>query len=103
MKYNVLYTERANNDLRDIFKYIAYNLMSPEIAKNQINRIINEIDSLCEMPNRNPLYEKEIWRKKGLRKLVIDNFIAFYFVNENKKEVIVISIMYAGRNIEELL
>ena len=31
--WEVVYTEHAENDLRDIFEYIAFSLLEPEIAK----------------------------------------------------------------------
>ena len=32
MKYDVTFTEQAENDLRGIFEYIAFELLSPENA-----------------------------------------------------------------------
>ena len=38
MKYDVTFTEQAENDLRGIFEYIAFDLLSPENAAGQLDR-----------------------------------------------------------------
>ena len=103
MKFNVIYSDRALNDLRNIHRYIAVELLAPDAAKNVSNKIMDEIDALDEMPNRNPLYEKEPWHSRGLRKLIVGNFVAFYLPMEEQKQVLVITIMYGKRNIAKIL
>ena len=39
MKYDVTFTEQAENDLSGIFEYIAFDLLSPENAAGQLDRI----------------------------------------------------------------
>lgn len=43
MKYDVTFTEQAENDLRGIFEYIAFDLLSPENAAGQLDRIEEKI------------------------------------------------------------
>lgn len=102
-EWTVVYTEQAERDLRSIFEYIAFSLLEPEIAKNQVRRIIDAVAKLNEMPLRYQLHEKEPWHSKGLRVLPIDNYLAFYLPVEAKMTVAVIRIMYGGRDIEEQL
>ncbi|QGU00414.1 Death on curing protein, Doc toxin [Candidatus Syntrophocurvum alkaliphilum] len=103
MKWNVVYTEQAEQDLRSIFEYIAFALLEPEIAKNQSRRIMDAIAKLNKMPKRYHLYEKEPWYSKGLRVLPVDNYLVFYLPVESKTTVVIIRIMYGGRKIEEQL
>lgn len=42
MKYNIVFEEIAENDLRDIFKYICNRLHEPEIAV-RIYRLLKKI------------------------------------------------------------
>lgn len=98
--WKVLYTEQAERDLREIFEYIAFSLLEPEIAKKQARRIINRIAKLNVMPLRYPLYEKEPWNSKGLRVLPVDNYLAFYLPVESQNAVVIIRIMYGGRDID---
>lgn len=103
MKYKILFTEQAELDLRDIYQYIAYTLIEPKIALRQLNRIEKCILSLEEMPERFKLFEKEPWHSRGLRQMLVDNFIVFYIPSAEKKIVTVIrvlgSLMYIDKNL----
>jgi len=101
--WQVVYSEQATMNLRNIYEYIAYDLLVPETAKRQARRIMDAIEALNDMPERSPLYEKEPWRSRGLRKLIVDYYIAFYLPIEKSNQILITSIMYGGRNIEELI
>jgi toxin ParE1/3/4 len=103
MSYNIIYTKEAEQDLVDIFEYIAKNLLVMETAKKQTKRIMRAIDGLNEMPMRHKLYEDEPWHSKGLRILPVDNYLVFYMVLEEGNTVAIVRIMYGGRNIEQQL
>ena len=103
MSWLVQYSERARQDLREIYEYIAYTLMIPETASGQTAQIIKEIRSLKEMPLRHRLYDDEPWYTQGLRFFPVNNYLVFYLTNETKRSVTVIRIMYGGREIREQL
>ena len=103
MKFEVIYSDRALNDLRNIYRYIAIDLLAPEVAQRISNHIMAQIESLEEMPSRCPLYDKEPWHSRGLRKLIIDNFIAFYLPIEKKRQVLVVTVMYGKRDVANIL
>lgn len=103
MNWEVVYTDRASADLEEIFRYISFDLQEPEIAKRQVIRILDSIEDLVIMPKRNPLYDKEPWYSRGLRKLNVDKFLAFYLTNSDLGEIVIIAIMYGGRDITKLL
>ena len=68
MKYKVMYTAGAKRDLRNIFRYISEELLAPENAAGQTERIMMAIRKLDTMPNRNRFYEEEPWHSRGLRR-----------------------------------
>ena len=43
---------QAEEDLREIFEYISFRLLSPENAAKQLERLESQILSLDEMPER---------------------------------------------------
>lgn len=102
-KWTIRYTETAFAELDGIYKYIAEELLVPEIAIGQTRRIMQAIASLDEMPLRNTLYDKEPWKSRGLRKMPVDNYMVFYCANEQTKEVAIMHIFYGGRNISRIL
>jgi len=56
--WDVVYTEHAERDLRDIYEYIAFSLLEPGTAKKQVRRILDAAARLDEMPLRFSIYEK---------------------------------------------
>lgn len=103
MIYKVYYSEKAENDLHSIFQYIAYSLSAPIAAKKQTYDIMEEISRLDENPLRYPLYKREPWRGKGLRFFSINNYVVFYLPEEDSNRVVIVRIMFGGRNIDKQL
>lgn len=62
MIFEVEISKQAENDLRGIFEYIAFELQAPENAAGQLDRLEDHILNLEKMPERyrkkeNPIYE----------------------------------------------
>ena len=103
MIFNVVYSSEARQDLRDIYEYIAYELLEPDTAAGQTNRIMKAARSLEQMPMRHRLYEEEPWHSQGLRFLPVDNYLIFYLPDETNNIVNIIRIMYDGRDVKRQL
>ena len=103
MKYKVMYTAGAKKDLRNIFRYISEELLAPENAAGQTERIMTAIRKLDTMPNRNRLYEEEPWHSRGLRSFPVDNYLVFYKTDGETEIVYVVRIMYGGRDVYKQL
>ena len=103
MKYQIFYTDFARHDLKNIHRYISESLVEPEIAAKLTNKIMKEIRSLDEMPQRYKLYDDEPWHSRGLRTLPVNNYLIFYLADEEKAVVTVIRIIYGGRDISKQL
>lgn len=103
MKYEIFYTNSAKQDIKSIYRYISESLVEPKIASKIINRIMKEIRSLDEMPQRHRLYQGEPWHSRGLRILPVNNYLIFYIANEETTIVTVIRIIYGGRDISKQL
>ena len=43
MKWKILYSARAKEDLQSIYEYIAYDLYEPDTAADQVRAIMNLI------------------------------------------------------------
>jgi len=103
MIWDVFYTESATKDLQGIYDYIAYDLLEPETAEDQANRILDAADSLEHMPMRHRLCDYEPWRTMGLRVIPVNNYLIFYLPDESLSSVAIIRIMYNRRDIEKNL
>lgn len=65
-----------------IYEYIAFKLLSPNIAKEQIQRIYRIVRSLDEMQLRFKLFEDEPLHSKGLQVTSTDHYLILYLPKE---------------------
>lgn len=103
MTYDVIVTEQADADLREIYEYITFELLSPDHASAQLDRLENAIVALEQFPDKHRLYEVGAWRDRGLHLMPVDNFLVFYVVDREKGVVTVIRVMYSGRDTDREL
>jgi len=80
-QYEVIISNKADDDMDGIYSYIAENLQEPVIAANQYNRIADTILSLEQMPDRIKLMNSEPEKSKGLRALYVDNYTVFFIIS----------------------
>jgi len=102
-KYKVGYSADALDDLREIYAYIANELLVPEIAAAQGGRIRKEVRLLDFMPARYALVEWEPWHSMKIHQLPVDNFIVYYLVDDAGMVVTVVRVFYGGRDIEGII
>ena len=100
--YRVEYSQEALVDIKSIYTYISQILHAPLTARRQVNRIRKEIRDLEAFPTRYVLVEWEPWASMKMYRLPIDNYIVFYFVDEQAMAVKIVRIVYGGRNLEDL-
>ena len=100
-KYNIEYSNDSKQDLIGIKQYIKYNLQEPETAQKLILKIRKEINSLKVNPEIYAIIDDDIIKKIEIRKLVVDNYIVFYRIND--KNIQIVRIMYGRRNWLNLL
>lgn len=103
MIFDVQISEQADRDLRGIFEYIAYELLAPENAAGQLDRLEEAIGKLDSMPEKYRRYEREPWLSRGLRVFPVDNYLVFYIPDMENHIVTVIRVMYGGRDIDKEL
>ena len=58
---------------------------------------------LSEFPLSCSFVEDKILENKGYRKLIVDNYIAFYIVNEQKKEVVIMRVLYGRQKYDNYI
>ena len=100
--YRVEYSQEALVDIKSIYTYISQILHAPLTARRQVNRIRKEIRDLEAFPTKYVLVEWEPWASMKIHRLPIDNYIVFYFVDEQAMAVKIVRIVYGERNLEDL-
>ncbi len=96
--YNVRISSLALEQMAEIRDYIIYQLQNPDAARNLIKEIRSDVGNLGQMPERFALVDEEPWRSRGLRKLIIRNFYAYYYVDQESMTVTVTAVTYARRD-----
>lgn len=99
--YKTHITDEALNDMESIYEYIAEELLAPDTAMGQYNRIADAIETLDQMPERIKLMESEPERTRGLRRLIVDNYAVFFIIADDV--VIVTNVLYGASDIENRL
>ncbi len=101
--YDLKFTLKASEDLEEIYIYISEKLSADTAAGNLLNKIEGSIMRLTDFPYSCSCVLDESLKSKGYRKLIIDNYIVFYLVNETEKQVIIMRILYGAQNYQGLL
>ena len=96
--YRVKITENARRDLRDTYSYINKELKVPEAAQRFYIDTLNSIYTLDKMPECYPIVRDERLAEKGYRQMLVKNHIVFYTIDNEKKIVIVMRILYGRRD-----
>ncbi len=103
MKYKILRTEKAEQQLRDIIFYIADDSKSIDIALNYLDKIEHAITQLEDFPNLGSIPKYAILRKQGYKVLIVERHLVFYKVNEDKKVVVIYAIVDGRREYKNLI
>lgn len=96
--YRVKITLQAYDNISKIIRYISHNLHSPDAASQLLDRIYEKAASLAHMPKRIALINEEPWGSKGIRKVSVNNFYIYFWIDEKNMMVQIISVIYSKRN-----
>ena len=96
--YNIVYLSDAKNDMIEVVSYIARDNI--QAAKRVKEKILKALAGLKQFPQRGKIPADVSLRMLGYRMLVIDNYIAFYMIHKENKQVRIIRILHGNRNYE---
>ena len=94
MGYEVKITTYALRQKQEIVRYISATLQSPENAAHWLNTMKEELASLSFMPARIPLTEEEPWHSQGIHKMVVKNFLVYFWIDTDHLCVWVTAVAY---------
>ncbi len=93
----------ARRDMVDIAKYIGVKRSNPEVAERLADKMIEAAEKLTDMPYKCPVYIPVKPLRHEYRKLIVQSYIMFYCVDEDKKLVTIARVVYFGKDYENLL
>ena len=101
--YKLEYLPVAQRDMVEIVRYISGELQNPTAAARLAMELVNAAESVLTFPYALPAYKPIRSLKREYRKILVQNFFVFYWVDEEKKLVTVARVVYAKRDISRLL
>ena len=102
-KYDVRIVHAAEQDLNQIFGYIADVLHEPEAAARLLLSFREAIASLHTLPFRQRPLKEEPYSALGVRRLFVGNYIIFYSAVEDNTTVQILRVLYKRREWQALL
>ena len=101
--YRLEYLPVAQKDMIEIVKYISEELQNPDAANPLATELIHAAESVITFPYAPPVYQPLRPLRHEYRKILVKNFLMFYWVDEEKKLVTIARVVYAKRDIRRLL
>ena len=96
-KYEIILAKSAKKDIEKIYQYIADNLKEPRIASKLMYKIKKSIFSLERLPYMHAEIHIKPHNKK-FRRLIINNYIVLYKIDEDKKIVSIYNVLYGKKD-----
>jgi len=103
MNYFPNITDLAEEDILSVVKYIKNSLKNPVAANNLLDEIERHEKNLEDNPYIYPLVNDDYLSEKGLRLIVIKNYLMFFIINEDNKIVNILRFLYGRRNWNNIL
>lgn len=103
MKYTIIRTDKADEQLRDIIFYIADDSGSIDMALSYLEKVENTIMILEDFPYSGSIPKYSILRKQGYRVLIVEKYLIFYKVNDNENVVVIYAIVDGRREYKNLI
>ena len=103
MKYRILRTDKANDQLYAIVQYIAEDSGSVDVALKVLDVLEAEIKKLETAPHMGSYPRYSILRKQGYRVLIVQRHLVFYKVDDEKQEVVIYAVVDARQHYVNLI
>lgn len=103
MKYKILRTDKAEEQLREIIFYIADDSGDVDIALGYLDKIEAAINRLQDFPESGSIPRYSILKKQGYRVVIVERHLVFYKINEVDKAVIIYAIVDGRREYRNLI
>ena len=103
MKYKIIRTDKADEQLKDIIFYIAEDSGSIDIALDYLNKIEKAVNRFEDFPMSGSVPRYTILRKQGYRVLIVERHLVFYKVDESEKVVTIYAFVDSRREYKNLI
>lgn len=103
MSYIIHITATAERDIIRAADYIEFNLKNPTAADHLLDAATKHINSLADMPQKFRLVDDPVLASWEIRYVIVNNYLAFYTIDEEKQMVIVVRFLFQKSNWNAIL
>lgn len=103
MKYKIIRTDKADEQLRDIIFYIADDSGDVDFAFAYLDKIEKSIMRLEGFPDSGSLPHYSILKRQGYRVLIVERHLIFYKANNVDKVVIIHAVVDSRQEYKNLI
>ena len=105
MEYKFTYrlTEKAQNDLDEIIRYIVIELCNLSAASDFMNQLSKCIEETRLFPESGTLVDNEFISFTNIRKKFVGNYIVYYKPDMYDHIIYIVRIVYGKRSMNEIL
>ena len=103
MSYQVHITSTAEHDIMRAADYIEFTLKNLTAADNLLDVATEQIGLLVDLPQKFRLVDDSVLASWGIRFVIINNYLAFYTIDEEKQTVIIVRFLYHKSNWTSIL
>lgn len=94
MSYQIDITSQAEFDIISAIDYIEFVLKNHQAAQKMLDLLDEEINSLTDFPKKCALINDPILSSWEVRFITINNYLAFFTIDEDNKIVIIVRFLY---------
>ena len=99
--YRLTFLPIARQDMTDIVRYISHELFNPMAADALAGEMIEAAERLCDFPHINAIHQTIKPLKHEYRKLLVKNYIMFYWVDEKENLITIARVLYGRRDYDK--
>lgn len=103
MKYRILRTDTASDQLYEIIRYIAGDSGSADIALAYLDKIEHAVTRLEEQPHSGSYPRYSILKRQGYRVLIVERHLIFYKVDDEAYTVTIHAVVDGRREYRYLI
>lgn len=96
--YNLEFLPSAREDMVEIVGYISKELHNPAAAERLAGLLVEAAERAAQFPYANPAYFPVRPLKREYRKIAVENYPMFYWVDEEKKQITLAHVTYGRRD-----
>lgn len=101
--YKLEFLPIAKKDIDDIIYYISHNLKNITASKKIRDLFMSSLDNIIEFPYGYSAYQSVGSLKYEYRSYRVKKFLMFYIVDERKKIITIVRVLYEKMDIDNIL